>query len=248
MLGFDKLGINHELLLGLPFREGAGIITHDRAKPHHILTQHVPGGGSFAWGNLDTGCPYLQFIPIGGGATDGVYLDCPAADTVDMDFISGDYSIGGWINWGAGTNQSEILIGRYATEVDGWDIYLNAVSNSLSHRHHHSSLGAGNLKSECFSSGWIPGTWDFFGVSRIGGDLYPLHYRNGIPLVMSYEVGGMLDPDTANRDLVMGARAITLAGNWYYDMMWNIRVWGRALSEEEWKFILHREKHWLGVS
>jgi len=247
MIGFDKLDINHELLLGLPFREGAGTITHDRAKPHHILTQHVPGGGSFAWGNMDTGCPYLEFIPIGGGATDGVYLDCPAADTADLNFTSGDYSIGGWINWGAGTSQSEILIGRYATEVDGWDCHLNAtLGATLSLRHNHSSLGTNH--STCFSRGWTPGTWWLFGISRLGASLFPLMYRNAAPVVMSYSAGGMLDPDTANRDLVMGARAITLAGNWYYDYMWNIRVWGRALSEEEWKFIFHREKHWLGVN
>ncbi len=244
-VGFDNLAINRDLLLGLPFREGGGVITQDVSKPRRQLTQHVPGGGSFNWGNLATGIPYLQFIPIGAGATDGVYLTCPAADTGDLDFTTGDYSIGGWINWGAGTNQSEILIGRYATEVDGWDIYLNAVSNTLSHRHHHSSL-PGNLKSECFSAGWIPGEWEFFGVSRIGGDLYPIHYRNAIPLVMTYDSSGMLDPDTCNRDLVMGARAVTLAENWYYGMMWNTRVWGRALPQEDWNFILHQEGHWFG--
>ena len=162
-----------------------------------------------------------------------------------MNFTTEDYSIGGWVNWGAGTNQSEILIGRYATEVDGWDIYLSNFSNTLSHRHHHSSLGAGNLKSECFSRGWFPGTWDFFGVSRSG--LYPVHYRNGIPLVMDYGGLTMLDPDTANRDVVMGARAITLANNWYYDKMWNIRVWGRALAQEEWEMAFELDRDKLGV-
>jgi hypothetical protein len=241
---FDKLAVDHGMLLGLPFREGTGTLVLDRAKPHHLLTQHIPGGGSFAWGNLATGCPYLQFIPIGGGAADGVYLDSPAADTVDMNFTSGDYSIGGWINWGIGTSQSEIIIGRYATQVDGWDIYLNGVSNTLSHRHHHSSLGAGNLKSECYSTGWIPGSWNFFGVSRVGSSLYPVHYRNGRELDMTYDANGMLDPDTANRDLVVGCRN-TKDANWYFDFMWNIRVWDRCLDGEEWKFIYDRERHWF---
>ncbi len=244
-VGFDNLAINNSLLLGLPFREGSGLVTYDEAKPNRILTQHVPGGGAFAWGNEARGIPYLDFAPIGGGPADGVYLDCPAADTVDLDFTTDDYSIGGWINWGAGTNQSEILIGRYGTELDGWDIYFNAVSNSLSHRHHHSSLGAGNLKSECFSAGWIPGTWNFFSVSRLGSSLYPLHYRNGIKLEMNYDANGMLDPDTCNRDLVMGCRHSKDA-NWYYNRMWNIRVWGRALSQEDWQFIFRKEGHWFG--
>jgi len=241
-VGYDALDVNKDLLLDLPFDEGTGILVHDRAKPQRVLTQHLPGGGSFAWGNVITGCPYLQWIPIApGGATDGVYLDCPAAFTDDMNFTSEDYSIGGWIKWGAGTNQSEIIIGRYATWVDGWDIYLNAVSNTLSHRHHHSSL-PGNVKSECFSRGWIPGEWDFFGVSRSG--LYPVHYRNGIPLVMDYGGLTMLNPDTANRDMVLGCKGDKSA-NWYYDMMWNIRVWKRALSTEDWKFIYNCEKHWF---
>jgi len=247
-VGFDNLAINRNLLFGLPFREGQGVITHDEAKLNRLLTQHVPGLGAFAWGNLATGIPYLEFSPIGGGATEGVYMDCPAADTGDMDFITGDYSIGGWINWGAGTNQSEIIVGRYGTELDGWDCYLNAVSSTLSHRHHHSSLGGGNLKSECFSSGWIPGSWSLFGISRLGASLYPLHYRNAVPLPMTYDANGMLDPDSCNRDLVMGARAITLANNWYWGMMANMRVWGRALTPEDWNFILHREGHWFGVN
>ncbi len=242
--GYDKVSVNHQMLLDLPFREGVGTITHDVSKIHHILTQHVPGGGSFTWGNLVTGCPYLEFVAIGGGATDGVYLDSSAADTVDMNFTSGDYSIGGWINWGAGTSQSEIIIGRYATQVDGWDIYLNAVSNTLSHRHHHSSLGAGNLKSECFSTGWIPGVWNFFGVSRSG--LYPVHYRDGVALTMDYGGLTMLDPDTANRDLVIGCRHSKDA-NWYYDDMCKLRVWDRALSASEWLYIFETERKWFGA-
>jgi len=241
--GYDKLGLNYGLLLGLPFREGVGVVTRSVAPPHRELTQNDPGGGSFAWGNLANGLSYLEWVPIGGGATDGVYLSCPAADSADLNFTSEDYSIGGWINWGAGTSQSEIIIGRYATEVDGWDIYLNAVSSSLSHRHHHSSLGTN--KSECFSAGWVPGSWDCFGVSRSG--LYPLHYRNGVPLVMDYGGLTMLDPDTCNRDVVMGARGVTLDANWYYGMMWNIRVWNRALSQDEWQMIFEMERKWFEV-
>ena len=242
-VGFDKVDINNSLLLGLPFREGIGIVTKDVAKPQRVLTQHLPGAGTFDWENENTGVPYLEFTPVGGV---GVYLTCPAADTADMDFTTEDYSVGGWINWTSGTAQSQIVIGRYGTDLDGWDCYLNSVSSSLSQRHCHASL-APNLSSQCFSAGWIPSTgWHMFGISRRGASLYPLHYRDGVELVMSYEVTGMLDPDPCNREMVMGARAITLAGNWYYGKVWNIRVWGRTLSLEEWKFIYHQEGHWFG--
>lgn len=243
------MAINHSLLLGLPFREGAGVITHDEAKPVRLLTQHVPGGGSFVWGNLATGCPYLQFVAVGVGANDGVYLDCLAADTGDLNFISGDYSIGGWFNWDSTGGESEYIIGRGVVETDGWDMYLNIsahlpTGNTLSQRHAHATGGAGNLKSECYSEGWTPGIWWFFGMSRSG--LYPLHYRNAIPLEMDYGGATMLDPDTANRDLVIGARN-SKDDHWYRGMMWNLRVWGRALSQEDWSFILHREGHWFGA-
>ncbi len=247
-VGYDNLAINRGLLLGLPFREGAGILTQDTSKPRRTLTLTDPGGGSFAWANLATGLPYLQFTAIGGGATDGVYLVCPAADTGDLNFTTGDYSIGGWINWDATGGFSEIIIGRYSTEVDGWDIYLNISGgrNTVSHRHHHSSLGAGNLKSECFSTGWTPGNWYFVGISRSG--LYPLHYRNAIPLEMDYGGLPMLDPDTSNRDLVLGTRGTTKDANWYRGYMWNMRVWGRALPQEDWFFALNAEGHWFGVN
>jgi len=242
---YDNIGYNREILLDLPFREGIGVVTHDVAKPHHVMTMEDPGGGSFVWTSLDNGLMVMEFVTIGGGATDGVHLNSIAANTGDLNFTSGDYSIAGWTKWGAGTNQSEIIIGRYGTNLDGWDCYYNAVSSSLSHRHHHSSL-APNFNSSCFSAGWVPGVWKFFSISRLGASLYPLHYRNAVPLAMSYEATGMLDPDTCNRDLVVGCRNSKDA-NWYTGLMWRPRVWGRALSQEEWSQIFQHERGWFGV-
>ena len=246
-VGFDNLAINRDLLMGLPFREGVGgVITRDEAKLRRALTMNDPGGGAFTWGNLATGLPYLQFAAVGGGAADGVYLDCPAADTVDLDFTTGDYSLGGWINWDASGGWSEIIMGRYGVDLDGWEIYLDISGglNTISQRHHHSSL-APNNNSNCYSTGWSPGNWYLLGVSRSGGSLYPLHYRDAVALDMSYEASGMLDPDTCNRDLVVGCR-YTKDANWYRNRMWNMRIWGRTLSLEDWNFIFHREGHWFG--
>jgi len=248
-VGYDKLNLNHNILLDLPFREGTGTITKDVAKPQHPLTLIDTGGGSFTWGNLASGCPYLLFAAVGGGANDGVYLDCPAADTVDLNFTSGDYSLSVWFNWDSTGGFSEIIMGRYSTEVDGWDIYLNVsghlpIGNTVSQRHHHSSI-PGNPKSECYSEGWTPGEWHFFGMSRSG--IYTPHYRNGVPVEMEYGGATMLDPDTANRDLDIGVRGTTKAENWYRGMMWRPRVWNRALEEWEWRELFIRERHLLGV-
>ena len=250
-VAYDNIPVNRGLLMGLPFREGAGVVTRDEAKLHRVVTLTDPGGGSFAWGNLARGLPYLQFAAVGGGPADGVYLVCPAADTADMDFTNDDYSIGGWINWDATGGWSEIIIGRYGVELDGWETYLDIsghlpIGNTLTLRHHHVSL-APNLNSNCYSEGWTPGQWWFLGVSRTGGNLYPVHYRNAVLVEMSYETGGMLDPDSCNRDLVLGCR-YTKDANWYRNMMWNMRVWSRSLSLAEWNFIFNREGHWFGVN
>ena len=248
-VGYDKLSLDYNLLLDLPFREGIGTITRDIAKPHHPLTLNVPGGGSFAWGNLVSGCPYLEFIAVGVGANDGVYVDCPAADTGDLDFTSEDYSVGGWFKWDSTGGESEYIIGRGVVETDGWDFYLNIsghlpVGNTISQRHAHVSGGAGNLKSECFSEGWTPGIWWFFGMSRTG--IYTPHYRNGLPVEMDYGGATMLDPDSANRDLVIGARN-SKNDHWYRGMMWRLRAWGRSLEPWEWLELFHRERHLFGV-
>ena len=247
MIGYDKLSIYHDIVLDLPFREGTGTITHDIAKPHHPLTLNDPGGGLFTWGNLASGCPYLQFAAVGGGPADGVYLDCPAADTGDLDFTTGDYSLSVWLNWDSTGGWSEIIMGRYGVDLDGWEIYLDISGglNTVSQRHHHVSL-APNTNSNCFSTGWTPGNSYLLGISRIGGDLYPVHYRNGLPLEMTYEDSGMLAPDACNRDLVIGCR-YTKDANWYRNMMWRPRIWARALAAWEWLQLFNMEKHWFGL-
>lgn len=238
-IGFDKKSINHELLLGLPFREGINTLVFDRAKPHHRMTQHDPGGGSFVWGNLVTGCPYLQFImAAAGGVTDGVYLECPAADTIDLNFTTGDYSIGGWFNWTSGT-MSQMVAGRYVLDNNGWELYLYDDPNYyLSVRHNHA--GGAAVRSGAYSPGWIQNTWHFMGISRIGGG-QAVFYRNGLPLPT---VSTLEDPETCNQDLVIGAR-FTRDSNWFNGMMWNLRIWGRNLAAEEWRFIYNCERHWF---
>ena len=132
-------------------------------------------------------------------------------------------------------------------ETDGWDLYLNLSGglNTVSQRHAHFSGGAGNRKSECFSTGWTPGTWFFLGMSRSG--IYTPHYRNGVALTMNYGGATMLDPDTANRDLSIGVRGTTKNQNWYRGLMWRPRVWPRALSQAEWAQIFERERGWFGL-
>jgi len=244
--GYDSIAENESILLDLPFYEGTGVITQDQAKPHHPITLIDPGGGSFTWTSLASGLMALEFGTAGYGVTDGVYLDCSAANSADLDFTSGDFSIGCWIKWTTGT-QSQMIIGRYGVNLDGWEVYLNVSGglNTVSQRHSHVSLTP-NTNSNCYSTGWTPGTWFLLGISRLGSSLYPQHYQNAHRIGMVYETSGMLDPDTCNRDLTIGCR-YTKDANWYKGLMWRPRVWNVALSQANWKAIFESERDYFGV-
>lgn len=240
MKGYDKWALNKQMLLDLQFTEGTGILARDSAKPHHDpITVVDPGGGVFSWASLATGQPYVNFAPAGGGPADGVYLECDAADSADLNFTTGDYSIGGWINMSS-TGQSLQIINRYALDTDGWELYWYDFYLTL--RHHHA--GEATDRTACYSYAWGTGAWYFMGISRSGG--YARMYRNGVALAMGCSDGGLIDPATANRDLLLGAR-FTKDADWYKGYQSRMRVWGRSLTAADWAAIFNSERHWYGV-
>jgi hypothetical protein len=234
--GYDKISIDHQILLDLPYREATGIITMDRAKPNrHIDLVNTP-----TWASIASGLGVLDF-----DAASNEYGECDVLDTLDLDFTTDDYSIVCWVNW-CDTGISELIVGRYETNVDGWDIYLTSMAlDTLSQRHHHSSLA--QLTDSCYSVGWTPdtGLWTLLGVTRSG--LWPLHYRNAVALTMAYSAFGFRSPDTCNQDLVIGTRGVTKNTNFYDGMMQGLRIWDRELSAAEMMFIFERERKWFGV-
>jgi len=229
-VGYDKKSMQHdELLLSLPFCEGTGLVFKDIAKPHHFSD-----GLNITWTTLASG---LQVATFNGASA---YTDILAAGSADLDIIAQDYSIVGWINYQV-LATSQIVIGRYGVDLDGWEVYLYSVNNTLSLRHHHASLAP--PRTGCYSEGWTTDAWHLFGISRSGA--YPMMYRNGEELEMSYDAGGLNDPDTCNRDLVVGTR-YTKNANWYKGYMQGLRVWvGKALTREEHLHIFNTERKWF---
>lgn len=232
VVAHDKKRLYHDqLLLSLSFEEGAGLVFKDRAKPHHFSD-----GLNIAWTTLPSN---LQVATFNGASA---YTDIAAADSVDLNIITEDYSVVGWINYQA-LAQSQIIIGRYGVDLDGWEVYLYSINNTLSLRHHHSSLA--DARDGCYSSDWNTGTWSLFGISR--NSLYPKMYRNGVEVEVTYGINGMRDPDTCNRDLVIGCR-YTKDANWFSGYMQGLRVWvGRALSLHDHRYLFETERHWFGV-
>jgi len=227
---YDKMAIKQNTLLDLPMREGIRAVTRDIAKPHHPVTLvNTP-----TWTQLASGINVIDL--------DGVnqYLRCLNADSLDLDFIAGDYSIGMWFNWTHGA-ASQILIGRYELNVGGWELYLTEVGalDYLTLRHHHAgTIVDGNPRTAGNSLGWTPGVWWHLGISRHGG--VAVHYRNGVAQNMTYSTGGLVDPETTTQNLTIGSR-YDLGGNWLDGMIQGITLHDRALTAVEWLAIYNDE-------
>lgn len=227
---YDSIGYNQEMLLDLPLREGIGILTADVAKPHHVVDLiNTP-----TWAALDTDLMTLNF----DGTTE--YMECEGATCTDLDFTSGDYSVGGWFNWANSVHDSQILIGRYEVSVSGWEVYLTEAGalRYLSLRHHHAA-GA-SLRTGAWSLGWAYGTNWHFGISRIGTAAYM--YRNGQLVATTSDV--LIDPETSAQDLVIGVRGVTKDANYFCNMMGRIIVSGKALTAEDWLNMYKHQSRW----
>jgi hypothetical protein len=240
LLAYDKHPLKSGIVLDLPFNESSGAVTHDISKAHHRLTM----GGAPAWSNIPSGAPVLTF---NGEAPPGVgdYLACPAANTLDLDF-TGDYSLSAWVNPG-NLFDSGVLIGRYRLDTDGWELYATSASvqGYLTLRHHHADLFP-DVRDGCYSEGWFPG-WQHMGLSRSG--LYPVMYRNGQAVAMTYGVNGMRNPlgiAPPVQDLVIGAR-FTKNATFFKGQLKNIRAWNRALTAAEWATLFELERDEVGV-
>lgn len=227
---YDSIDYNQEMLLDLPLREGIGIVTMDVAKPHHVVNLiNTP-----TWTALPSGLMTLNF----DGTTE--YMECKGAVCTDLNFMSGDYSVGGWFNWADSIHDSQILIGRYEVSVSGWEVYLTEAGalRYLSLRHHHAA-GA-TLRTGAFSLGWTYGTNWHFGISRIGNTAYM--YQNGVAVVTTSDV--LIDPETSARDLVIGVRGVSKDSNYFKNMRGRIIVSGKALTAEEWLNMYKHQQRW----
>ena len=217
---YDKISYNNRMLLDLPFREGIGVVTQDVAKPHHPITMvNTP-----TWAALDSG----KMTLVLNGTTQ--YLQCLAASCTDLDFTSGDFSIGGWIKWGDSAHDSQIVIGRYEVSVSGWEVYLteSGALRYLTLRHHHA--GGATTRTGAYSLGWAYDTLWHFGISRIGTTAY--FYRNGEPVTTVSDV--LIDPETSPRDLVIGVRGTTKDANYYNGSHIRLVIADEALTAEDW--------------
>lgn len=232
MIGYDKISLNHQLLLGLTFEEMTGLITHDRAKPYHPMTLT---GTPPTWHSLPSGLPYIEL----DGAND--FLECPAANSDDFNFVAGDFTLLAWV-W-LDVMGTKWLFCHGATDVCGFELYHSVINNTIALRTNqlgdHTGISAIN-------SGFAILAWQLVGVTRHLTD--GQFYLQGQPIITTLN-GGMTDPVTCGvgvKKLLIGIYDTEALGPWNGRIALP-RIWNRALSAEEMLQIFSLERHWFGV-
>lgn len=234
---YDSLAINRNMAIDLPFREGVGVPTHSiaRTKPYVQMV-----GAPAPWSTLDSNLPFLTFSGV------NEYLWASAADTLNMDFTSDDYSLGGWFRIDSGGPDDKTLMCRFLLNNNGWELY-HYTNNILTLRHHHAAtLVGGNPRSSAFSRNWAFGAWYYMGISRSGGEVQ--FWRgdiNGFSAVATtIAVGGIVDPETCAQNFFIGTD--TTGSNDYKGGLWRPRSWfDRYITEIEHQQIWEKEVEWF---
>lgn len=231
---YDSLAINRNMAIDLPFREGIGTITHSLAKTYPEVTIVDVGG---VWTTLDS---YLQVLTL-DGTND--YLWASAADTLNLDFTTDDYSVGGWFWITSGGADDKTLMCRFLLNNNGWELY-HYVNEILTLRHHHAA-GA-TLRTAAYSENWAFNKWWFLGLSRIGASAQ--FYRGDInsfgAITTLVSAGGLIDPESCAQRFQVGAD--TTLVNKHNGMLWRPRAWfDRALTEAEWQQIWEKGVEWF---
>jgi len=228
---YDDLDINASMLMDLPMYEGIGTILHDVATPARLVTLvNAP-----TWTALASGLMTLNH----DGATQ--YGVCANADSVDLGFTAGDYSILWVMNQTSG-DDSQVIIGRYQLDVGGWELY-EYVTGIVTLRHHHAgTIVDGHPRSAAYSTGWTRTTTWVGGLTRVGSSV--IMYRNGEPLTMLASTDGVTDPEATTYDLVIGIR-YSKNDNYLKNMLYRPRVVGAALSAAQHKTAYELIKEWL---
>ncbi len=175
-------------------------------------------------------------------------IDTDVLDTPQLNFITQKYTIMGWVNW-IDTTQSEILIGRYHLDNHGWELYFTFTGGvySLTQRHHHAgTIVDANPRSASFSVAWDENTVCHMAVVFNGNGTDCSHYKNGVALAVTSSTGGIRNPESADHDLVVGAR-YTKDANWYEGWHAKLNIYNYAWTHGQICQRYEAEKYLAGI-
>jgi hypothetical protein len=228
MRGYDNPRFNHELLLDLQLKEGTGTLTQDWAKGHTAPNTLV---GTPAWTPLANELMVLDFDP--GPPRD--YIIILAADSLDLDFTTGDFSGAAWFYPHAYGNR---YIFNHGATTEGWDFYIVAATGEM-------RFTTWQAAASQHSDGQplTLNTWQLVGFTRDGA--VARVYTNGQDVTAVF--GTHVDPATAAaNNFYIGCTDLVGAG-WLDGYLWRPRIWGRALTAAEMLAIYELERGLLGV-
>ena len=224
---YDSFPLNREIQLDLSMLEATGSITHDESKNHSMATLRGTILAPF-WLQTSPGTFGIKMNWVYPTFDTEHFIDIPAADCVNLDFTSTDYSVAFWFTW-TDTGLSQVIIGKYAVDRRGWEVYITRVGlgDLMTVRHHHSASTP--VRTGNYSMGWTPGSWHLFSYSRTGATCQ--HYRDGLPIATVSDV--LVDPESnVADDFRIGCRYSEDA-NWFKGNIHRPRAWSRALSADE---------------
>ena len=227
--GFDNKDINKNLLLDLQMKEGVGTVTRDWAKPHHT-DPTLTGAPSWVQGGVSGKLNYLDF---NSGNPD--FIEIAALDSTDLDFTSEDFSVALWV-YPDSIGGDIYVLSRGDVLTDGWVVLISTGTRFLLRTNQ-----AGDTK-QARGIGLVIGDWNFIVLTRDGTT--GIAYHNGINTTDF--VQSLTNPVTANRKLLFGVEDDE-SSNPFDGKIYRPRIWERALSADEIKFIYESERGLFGV-
>jgi len=218
---FEKLPWNKNLVLCSPDLEGTGTLVRDTSKSH--INCVLSGVAIPTWVQLASGKWVLNF--------DGTwaYLQCPAADSVALNFTSEDWTMMAWTKGDAGAASADMIMCQGAFNAKGWEFYVFWDTLSVSLRTNQAAAHTGIQTAEGLL---VKDVWQLLGVTRHGAS--GQFYINGLPVTTILN-GGLTDPvsSAGTKILYVGCQDGAV-GNFWKGYMGKRRIYsGKALTDAE---------------
>jgi hypothetical protein len=233
-IGYDNLPMLYGTVLDIPMFEGVGTLAHDISRaPATALDKTMTLTGPPTWANWPlSNIPILSFNP----ATPD-FLELAAAESTDMDFQVGAFSVAAWI-YVDDLSANRMLFCRGLLDTDGWHMAI-LINGSVAF---YTNQAAANQVSISTAGDIAIAGWYFVGATRLTTSIRL--YVNAVDVTAT--VGVHTDPLTSARKLHIGVYDTEVASMWD-GYIWRPRVWSRQISAAEMIQLFEMERGLFGV-
>jgi len=232
--GYNNIPFNRRICLDAPFSEGVGVATLDVSRAGMAAYNHsMTLVGTPAWVQLPlSNISVLSFNPA---TPDYVWIPL-AAQSADMDFVAGAFSLAAWIFCDDLTAIRTIMM-RGSNLNNGWQLYVSITGQVAI----VTNQAAAQQTSLSLAGLITIGTWHLIGVTRLGASCRV--YVDGIDHTDT--VGVHVNPVTCPTQLIIGCN--DLLAEPFDGYIWRPRAWTRNISADEMLEIFQAERHLLGI-